>query len=181
MRWNRFAYVILAPILYACSRDAGDSSVLTPPSLVTIRGIQALPHEPLGARVQHGAPGTFSIRVQYALVDGSDSAFTPWPSADSSVVVLGLAAGRTYAITVQSLGRWRRCRRFRLCLSHATTASRTRSGEHSGQRYFEWRLLDDSHWRPRWPLVSHTATLAPSLVIRHALRAISIHKEIEFS
>ena len=53
------------------------------------------------------------------------------------------------------LGRWRRCRRFGLCVSHATTASRTRSSEHSVQRYLEWRLLNDSHWRPRWPLVSH--------------------------
>ena len=103
MRSDRFVYVLVAPILYACSRDAGDSSALTPPSLVTIRAIQALPHEPLGALVQHDAPGPFPIRVRYVLTDLSDSAFTPWQSADSSVVVLGLAADRTYTMVVQSL------------------------------------------------------------------------------
>jgi hypothetical protein len=103
MRSDKFAYVLLAPILYACSGDAGGSSALTPPSLVTIRAIQALPHEPLGALVQHNAPGPFPIRVGYFSADLSDSAFTPWQSADSSVVVLGLAAGRTYTMGVQSL------------------------------------------------------------------------------
>ena len=103
MRSDKFAYILVAPILYACSGDAGGSSALTPPALVTIRAIQALPHEPLGALVQHDAPGPFLIRVRYVLADLSDSSFTPWQSADSSVVVLGLAAGRTYTMSVQSL------------------------------------------------------------------------------
>jgi len=103
MRSDRFVYVLAAPILYACSGDAGDSSPLTPPSLVAIRAIQALPHDPLGALVRHDAPGPFPIRVGYFTADLSDSAFTPWQSADSSVVVLGLAADRTYTMVVQSL------------------------------------------------------------------------------
>jgi len=94
---------LAAPILYACSGDARDSSALTPPSLVAIRAIQALPHDPLGALVRHDAPGPFPIRVGYFTADLSDSAFTPWQSADSSVVVLGLAADRTYTMVVQSL------------------------------------------------------------------------------
>jgi Arylsulfotransferase (ASST) len=92
----------VAPILYACSGDAGDSG-LALPSLVTVRAIQALPHNPLGALVRHDAPGLYPIRVRYVLADLSDSAFTPWQSADSSVVVLELAAGRTYKMGVQSL------------------------------------------------------------------------------
>ena len=102
MRSNKSAYVLAALILYACSGDVGDSSGPMA-SLVTVRAIQALPHEPLGALVQHDAPGPFPIRVGYFTADLSDSAFTPWQSADSSVVVLGLAPDRTYTMVVQSL------------------------------------------------------------------------------
>ena len=103
MRSDKLVYILAAPILYACSGDAGDSSPLTPPSLVAIRAIQALPHDPLGALVRHDAPGPFPIRVGYFSADLADSDFTPWQSADSSVVVLGLAADRTYTMVVQSL------------------------------------------------------------------------------
>ena len=54
---------------------------------------KALPHEPLGALVRHNESGPFLIRVRYVLANLSDSDFTAWQSADSSVVVLGLAAG----------------------------------------------------------------------------------------
>jgi hypothetical protein len=70
---------------------------------VPIQAIQALPHNPLGALVQHEANGPSQIRVAYAATDHSDSGFTPWQSPDSSVVVLGLEAGRTYTMRVQSL------------------------------------------------------------------------------
>jgi hypothetical protein len=103
LRSNKFAYVLAIPILYACSGDRLPSSTVTPPSLVAIRAIQALPNEPLGARVQHDATGPVSIRVRYLSTDMSDSAFTPWQSADAAVVVLGLAPGRTYKMIVQSL------------------------------------------------------------------------------
>ena len=103
MRWDKFGYVLVAPILYACSRDANDSSALTPPAPAAIRAIQALPHEPLGALVLHDAPGPSSIRVRYVSADLSESNFTPWQSADSSILVLGLEAGRTYTMDVQSL------------------------------------------------------------------------------
>ncbi|MDB4871656.1 MAG: hypothetical protein JWL97_2660 [Gemmatimonadales bacterium] len=102
MRADKFAYVLLAPVLYACTRDGSDSSGLRPPSLVTITETQPLLHDPLGALIQHDASGASQIRVRYAL-DPIDSAFTPWQSADSSVVVLGLAAGRTYTMSVQSM------------------------------------------------------------------------------
>ena len=102
MRWDKLAYVLAAPILYACSYDRDGSSTLSPPSTVTIRAIQPLPHDPLGALVQHDATGSFLVRVRYLLADLSDSAVTPWQSADSSIVVLGLEGGRTYAMQVQS-------------------------------------------------------------------------------
>ena len=103
MRSNRFAFVLLVPIFYACSRDAGDSSGPAPPSQVVIRAIRALPHDALGAVIQHNAYHDSQIRVRYVLPGVSDSAFTPWQSADSSVVVLGLASGQTYTMSVQSL------------------------------------------------------------------------------
>lgn len=103
MRSYKFVYVLPAAILYACSDNTGGLSVLTPPSLVTIRAIQVLPHEPLGALVRHDATGPSPIRVRYVLADLSDSAVTPWQSADSSVVVLGLAPGRNYNMSVQSM------------------------------------------------------------------------------
>lgn len=102
MRWDKLAYVLAAPILYGCSRDRDESSTLSPPSTVTIRAIQALQHDPLGALVQHDATGSFLVRVRYLLADLSDSAVTPWQSADSSIVVLGLEGGRTYTMQVQS-------------------------------------------------------------------------------
>lgn len=103
MRWDKLVYVLVTPILYACSRDADDSAGLRPPSPVTIRAIQALPRDILGALVQHDASGRFPIRVRCVLADLSDSVFAPWQSPDSSVVVLGLEAGRSYTISVQAL------------------------------------------------------------------------------
>jgi hypothetical protein len=63
MRWDKLVYVLVAPILSACWHDADDSSTLQPPTPVTIRAIQALPHEPLGALVQHDAAGPSPIRI----------------------------------------------------------------------------------------------------------------------
>jgi Arylsulfotransferase (ASST) len=102
MRCNKFAYVFVATILCACWRDTDRSSTLTPPLPVTIRAIQALSRDPLGAVVAHDAAGTDLIRVRYTLSDLSDSGFTPWQSADSSIVVLGLGAGGDYTLNVQS-------------------------------------------------------------------------------
>jgi hypothetical protein len=102
LRWVRFVYVPLVPILCACSRDADDAA-LGPPSSVTIRAIQTLPQQVLGALVQHDASGPFPIRARCLSTDLSDSVFTPWQGADSSIRVLGLEAGRTYTIGVQSL------------------------------------------------------------------------------
>src|ERR1700730_9049418 len=103
MRWRKFVYVLAAPILYACSGDANVFSVLTEPRVMRILAIRTLPRNPLAALVRHQAKGPSQIRVAYAATDLSDSGFTPWQSPDSSVVVLGLAAGRTYTMRVQSL------------------------------------------------------------------------------
>jgi hypothetical protein len=84
MRCNKFAYVLAATILCACWRDTDRSSTLTPPIPVTIRTVAALPHEPLGALVQHDALGPSQIRVRYVSADLSDGDFTPWQSSDSS-------------------------------------------------------------------------------------------------
>ena len=103
MRWVRFVYVLAAAILSACWHDANDSSSLSPPTPVTIRALQTLPREPLGALAQHDASGPLPIRIAYVSADLSESAFTPWQSADSSILVLGLEPGRTYTMRVQSL------------------------------------------------------------------------------
>jgi len=103
MRWSNFVYLLAVPILYACSGDANVSSTLNVPPPVAIRAIQELPHEPLGALVQQATNGSFLIRVAYAATDHSGSGFTPWQTADSSIVVLGLEPGRTYEMRVQSL------------------------------------------------------------------------------
>ena len=103
MRWRKFVYVFATPILYACSGDANVFSALKPPPSLAIRAIQALPHDPLGALVQHEANGPSLIRVAYTPTDLSGGGFTPWQSPDSSVLVLGLASGRTYTMRVQSL------------------------------------------------------------------------------
>jgi hypothetical protein len=92
--------VLVCFILYACSSDADGS--LKPPSPVTIRAILALPHDPLGALVEHDASDRYLVRVRQVLEDLSDSSFTPWQSPDSSILVLGLEAGRTYKVAVQS-------------------------------------------------------------------------------
>jgi Arylsulfotransferase (ASST) len=102
VRWVRFAYVPLVPILWACSRDADDAT-LGPPSPVTIRATHALPQQVLAALVQHDASGPYPIRARCVAAGLSDSVFTPWQSADSSIRVLGLEAGGTYEIGVQSL------------------------------------------------------------------------------
>jgi hypothetical protein len=103
MRWRKFVYVLAAPIFCGCSGDANVFSVLTAPGSMGILAVQTLPHDPLGALVRHQAKGPSQIRVAYASTDLSDSGFTPWQSPDSSVVVLGLAPGRTYSMRVQSL------------------------------------------------------------------------------
>jgi Arylsulfotransferase (ASST) len=102
LRWVRFVFIPLVPILYACSRDADDAA-LGPPLPVTIRAIHTLAQQVLGALIQHDASGPFPIRARCLSADLSDSVFTPWQSADSSIRVLGLEAGRSYAIGVQSL------------------------------------------------------------------------------
>jgi hypothetical protein len=102
MRSNKFAFMLVAPILYACSGDGDASSALAPPSLVRIGAIHPLPHDVLGALVQHNSRGSVLIRVRYFAAESADSGATPWQSADSSVVVLGLAAGRTYTMAIQS-------------------------------------------------------------------------------
>ena len=102
MRWRNFVYVFTAPFLYACSGDANVFTVLGAPPALAIRSIQALPNNPLGARVQPWAKGSSQIRVAYTGADLSGTEFTPWQSPDSSVVVLGLAAGRTYTMRIQS-------------------------------------------------------------------------------
>ena len=103
MRWVRFVYVLAVVVLSACRQDADDSSSLSPPAPVTIRSIQTLLREPLGALAQHDAAGPLSIRIAYVSADLSEGAFTPWQGADSSILVLGLAPGRTYTMRVQSL------------------------------------------------------------------------------
>jgi hypothetical protein len=103
MRWRNFVYVLAAPSLYACSGDANVFSALRAPPPLAIRSIQALPHDPVGALVQPWAKGSSQIRVAYTGTDLSGSVFTPWQSPDSSVVVLGLAPGRTYTMRLQSL------------------------------------------------------------------------------
>jgi hypothetical protein len=103
MRWRNFAFVLAAPIFYACSGDGILHSVLTGPSDLRILAVRALPGNTLGALVRHQAKGPSQIRVAYAATDISDTGFTPWQSADSSIVVLGLAAGRNYNMQLQSL------------------------------------------------------------------------------
>jgi hypothetical protein len=103
MRWRKFVYVLAAPIFYACSGDGILHSVLTGPRDLRILAVRALPGNTLGASVRHQAKGPSQIRVTYATTDISDSGFTPWQSPDSSIVVLGLAAGRSYNIQVQSM------------------------------------------------------------------------------
>jgi hypothetical protein len=103
VRWNRFVYVSAAAILSACWHDGNDASSLAPPTPVTIRAIQALSRDPLGALAQHDATGPLPIRISYVSADLSESAFTAWQSADSAILILGLKAGRTYTMRVQSL------------------------------------------------------------------------------
>ena len=103
MRWHKFGYVLAAPIFYACSSDGILHSVLTGPRDLRIVEIRALPSNPLGALVRHQAKGPSQIRVTYAATDNSETGFTPWQSPDSSVAVLGLAAGRIYTMQLQSL------------------------------------------------------------------------------
>src|SRR5439155_5078318 len=87
----------------ACSREADVYSALKSPSAVSIRAVQPLPHDPLGALVQHDATDRFPIRVRYSSADLLENAFTPWQGADSSILVLGLKAGQTYSLRVESL------------------------------------------------------------------------------
>src|ERR1700704_4927255 len=103
MRWRKFVYVLAAPLFYACSGDGILHSELTGPRDMRILAIRALPGNTLGATVLQQAKGRSQIRVTYAATDISDSGFTPWQSPDSSVVVLGLAAGRNYNMQLQSL------------------------------------------------------------------------------
>src|SRR6266581_6044871 len=99
MRWdNVVVCALVAPTLYACSRDADVYTPLELPSPVLIRAIQPLHRDPLGALVQHDATHRFLIRVRYSLPDLSEIGFTPWQGADSSILVLGLKAGQTYSM-----------------------------------------------------------------------------------
>jgi hypothetical protein len=101
MHWRNFVYVLAAPIFYACSGDGILSSELTAPRDMRILAIRALPGNALGAVVRHQAKGPSQIRVAYTATEISDSGVTPWQSADSSVVVLGLAPGRNYNMQLQ--------------------------------------------------------------------------------
>jgi Arylsulfotransferase (ASST) len=103
MRWRKFVFGLVAPIFYACSSDGIVHSVLTGPRGLRILEIRALPANRLGALVRHQAKGASQIRVTYAATDHSETGFTPWQSPDSSVAVLGLAAGQTYTMQLQSL------------------------------------------------------------------------------
>jgi hypothetical protein len=94
--------VLAVLMLCACSPDA-DQSALTPATPVTIRGIQPLRHQTLGVVAQHDASGPLPIRVSYVSADLSETGFTPRQSADSSILILGLKAGATYSLRVQSL------------------------------------------------------------------------------
>ena len=95
-------YVLVALTLYASWRDSDQSSPLGPPAPVAIRSIPPLQRDPLGASAQHDAAGPFPIRIWFVSADLSESAFTPWQSADSSILILGLKAGGTYTMRVQS-------------------------------------------------------------------------------
>jgi hypothetical protein len=103
LRWGKLVYVLAAPMLCACWRDADQSSAVGPPTPINIRAIQPLIHDALGAIAQHDAAGPIPIRIRYVAPDLSESGFTPWQRADSSILILGLEPGRTYTMRVQSL------------------------------------------------------------------------------
>jgi hypothetical protein len=103
MRCGKSIPVLMIVVLYGCSHDAGGPPFVAPPTPVGIRAILPLPHEPLGAVVQHDAKDSYAIRVSYAPGGDSSADFTPWQGPDSSIVVLGLEAGRTYIMRVQIL------------------------------------------------------------------------------
>src|SRR6185437_14909223 len=103
MRWGSAGFLLTTAVLFACSRDAETTALVASPQPIAIRAILPLPHEPLGAIVQHDAEtGTF-VRAAYTGIGDSAARFTPWKAPDSAVVVLGFEAGQTYSIRMQLL------------------------------------------------------------------------------
>src|SRR5438128_1810400 len=103
MRWRNLVYVLTPTLLFGCSRETDVLALLSLPSPITIRAVQPLESQPLGALVLHDATGSFPVRVRYISADLSENAVTPWQSSDSSIVVLGLKPGQTYSMRVESL------------------------------------------------------------------------------
>jgi Arylsulfotransferase (ASST) len=103
MRWRNFVYILTSTLPLGCSRDANILSSLGLRSPVTISAIEPLPRDPLGVVVRHDASSGYLVRVRYISDDRTENAITPWQSADSSIVVLGLKPGQTYLMGVESL------------------------------------------------------------------------------
>jgi len=103
MRWRNLVYALTPTLVFGCSRDADVLASLGLRSPVTIRAVQPLAGEPLGALIVHDATDRFPERVRYVSSDSSEYAVTPWQSSDSSIVVLGLKPGQTYSMRVESL------------------------------------------------------------------------------
>ena len=85
-------------LLVGCWRDGDILVSLGIHSPVTIRAVQPLASEPLGALILHDARDRFPCRVHYLSLGSSEGTLASWQSSDSAIVVLGLRPGERTSV-----------------------------------------------------------------------------------